>query len=123
MELEQLVGSNSFGAAIKQPFFLRRIDLLTLLLFVVWCLSPLGSQGLQRAWTTQIPLSVTTTESVYFIDTTSPNPLFGPNGAAAGNPANGELSTTAAESLQLASVFYMAAFYHYLIQILNNRQN
>ncbi|OIW29791.1 hypothetical protein CONLIGDRAFT_345385 [Coniochaeta ligniaria NRRL 30616] len=50
MELEQLVGSSSFASAIKQPVLLRRLDLLTLALFAVWCLSPLGSQALLRVY-------------------------------------------------------------------------
>jgi hypothetical protein len=51
MELEQLVGSNSFGSAVKQPFMLRKLNLLTLVLFLVWCMSPLGTQALQRVYT------------------------------------------------------------------------
>ncbi|KAK3342200.1 hypothetical protein B0T25DRAFT_618005 [Lasiosphaeria hispida] len=51
MELEQLVGSNSFGAVVKQPFLLRRLDLLTLGIFAIWALSPIGSQALLRSYT------------------------------------------------------------------------
>ena len=47
MELEQLVGSNSFASALKQPFFLRRLNILMLVMLAIWCLSPLGSQALQ----------------------------------------------------------------------------
>ena len=54
MQLEQLVGSNSFGSAMKQPFVLRRLDFLTLMIFVVWCLSPIGTQALQRVSNVQL---------------------------------------------------------------------
>lgn len=75
MELEQLVGSNSFGSAIKQPFLLRRLDLLTLLLLVVWCLSPLGSQALQRTYTIGHQ-EVNTTMPVLYLDMTGSNRFF-----------------------------------------------
>ena len=75
MELEQLVGSNSFGSAMKQPFLLRRLDLLTLLLLVVWCLSPLGSQALQRTYTIDHAI-VNTTMPVLYLDMTGPNRFF-----------------------------------------------
>ncbi len=51
MQLEQLVGSNSFASAIKQPIVLRRLDVYTLVIFVAWCLSPLGSQAIERVQT------------------------------------------------------------------------
>ncbi|KAI9162714.1 FAD-dependent monooxygenase OpS4 [Paramyrothecium foliicola] len=47
MELEQLVGSNSFASAVKQPFVLRRLNLLAMFMLLIWCLSPVGSQALQ----------------------------------------------------------------------------
>jgi len=50
MELEQLVGSSSFASAMKQPILLRRLDLLTVALFAIWCLSPIGSQALVRVY-------------------------------------------------------------------------
>jgi hypothetical protein len=75
MELEQLIGSNSFGSAVKQPFLLRRVDLLTLLLLVVWCLSPLGSTALQRTYTIDHAL-VNTTMPVLYLDMTGPNRFF-----------------------------------------------
>lgn len=48
MQLEQLIGSNSFGSALKQPMVLRQLDLLSLVLLLTWCLSPVGSSALQR---------------------------------------------------------------------------
>lgn len=75
MELEQLVGSNSFGSAIKQPFLLRRLDVLSLLLLFVWCLSPLGSQALQRTYTIDHAI-VNATMPVLYLDTTGPNRFF-----------------------------------------------
>lgn len=50
IQLEQLVGSSSFASAIKQPMLLRHLDVLSLLLLLTWCLSPFGSQALQRSY-------------------------------------------------------------------------
>jgi hypothetical protein len=100
-ELEQLVGSTSFASAMKQPILLRRLDLLTLLLFTVWCLSPLGSQGLQRSFGTR-PNSTDTTNLVSYLNMTGPNALFGPDSAVTGTDHN--------TKLQIALDYFMAAF-------------
>jgi len=76
MELEQLVGSSSFAAAAKQPFVLRSIDLLTLTLFVVWCLSPIGSSALQRTLTITSDMTAPVNTTVYFLDNTGENRLL-----------------------------------------------
>ena len=39
MDLEELVGSNSFANVMKQPILLRRLTLLTPIIFITWCLS------------------------------------------------------------------------------------
>ena len=101
MELEQLVGSNSFGSVMKQPFLLRRLDLLTLFIFLVWCLSPIGSQALQRVYTFE---RGTVVESVpaYYGKTFGPNLLFGT-----------ESNLTDAERgnlMQTTSVYYISSF-------------
>ncbi|GAM91198.1 hypothetical protein ANO11243_092450 [Dothideomycetidae sp. 11243] len=46
--LEQLISSHSMGAAIKQPFLLRKFNLTSVALLVIWVLSPLASQALVR---------------------------------------------------------------------------
>ncbi|CAK7212230.1 hypothetical protein SBRCBS47491_001387 [Sporothrix bragantina] len=48
MQLEQLVGSSSFASALKQPIMLRRLDVYALVIFVAWCLSPIGGQAIVR---------------------------------------------------------------------------
>ncbi|KAB5563194.1 hypothetical protein GE09DRAFT_773371 [Coniochaeta sp. 2T2.1] len=77
MELEQLVGSSSFASAVKQPILLRRMDLLTLVLFGVWCLSPIGSQALVRVYTTERHLNNTHSE-VKMIPMYGHNRMFSP---------------------------------------------
>jgi hypothetical protein len=102
MELEQLVGSNSFGSAMKQPFLLRRLDVLTLALFLIWCLSPLGTQGLQRSYN-KIPNVSTNDTTVHYLDMTGNNPLWSYN-------AQSSSDTNRTAQIQLVSVYYMAAF-------------
>lgn len=46
--LEQLVNSNSVASSIKQPFLLRRFNWITVALLVLWGLSPLATQAMQR---------------------------------------------------------------------------
>ncbi|KAB5518905.1 hypothetical protein GE09DRAFT_506976 [Coniochaeta sp. 2T2.1] len=104
MELEQLVGSNSFGSAIKQPFLLRRLDLLTLLLLVVWCLSPLGSQALQRTYTIG-PAIVNTTMPVLYLDMTVSNRFF-----SEANMGMLVHEQTFNDFMQKMSNFYMSTF-------------
>ncbi|KUJ11328.1 uncharacterized protein LY89DRAFT_242512 [Mollisia scopiformis] len=48
MTLEQLVNSNSVASSIKQPFLLRRFNWITVALLVLWGLSPLATQAMQR---------------------------------------------------------------------------
>jgi hypothetical protein len=80
--LEQLVGSNSFAGAMKQPFFLRRIEFTTLLIFVIWCLSPIGSSALQRALIKDQPVTVVNSNTsapngqFYYMSTTGINSFF-----------------------------------------------
>lgn len=76
MQLEQLVGSNSFGNAIKQPMVLRQLDVLTLLLLLTWCLSPFGSQALQRSYYTGFAQEADTVE-VHYLNQTGANKVFG----------------------------------------------
>lgn len=76
MELEQLVGSNSFGSAMKQPFLLRRLDLLSLFLFAIWCLSPVGSQALQRAYSIKRDIQQDNVE-VYYLNMNGDNEVWG----------------------------------------------
>lgn len=75
MRLEQLLGSNSFGSAVKQPMVLRQLDILSLLLLLTWCLSPLGSQALQRSYTTGLKED-TVTSTIYYLNRTGNNKVF-----------------------------------------------
>lgn len=103
MELEQLVGSSSFASAIKQPVLLRRLDLLTLALFAVWCLSPLGSQALLRVYGVDRRL-VSTTSEVLLAPNYGHNRLFSPGNdkKLSDNPEYDEL-------FQLVATYYIAA--------------
>lgn len=102
MELEQLVGSNSFGAVMKQPFFLRRLDVLTLLIFLVWSLSPVGSQALLRIYTLERSV-VHDAVAVMYAPLLGDNRLLTPDVA----PKN---ATVLSELWQAVSVYYTGAF-------------
>src|ERR1700753_1252416 len=104
MELEQLMGSSSFASAMKQPFLLRRIDILTLVLFLVWCLSPLGTQGLQRSYGKTPKITTNDSAEVWYLDMTGYNSLFSYNVSNAVDDPN------RFSNLQLVSVYYMSAF-------------
>jgi hypothetical protein len=81
---------------------LRRIDLLTLGLFAVWCLSPLGSQGLQRSYGTKPLKNMKDDAIVSYLNFTGPNQLFSP-----GTIANGTVHDT---KLQIVIDYFTAAF-------------
>ncbi|KAF2993855.1 hypothetical protein E8E13_000404 [Curvularia kusanoi] len=76
MRLEQLLGSNSFGSAVKQPMVLRQLDTLSFLLLLTWCLSPLGSQALQRSYITGLQDKMDTTSIIYYLNKTGKNQVF-----------------------------------------------
>ncbi len=101
MELEQLVGSNSFGSVMKQPFLLRRLDFLTLLIFLTWCLSPIGSQALQRVYGYERGI-VNDLVPAYYGNTVGVNQLFGSDS----NVTYEELGNL----MQMASVYYISSF-------------
>ncbi|MCJ1383335.1 hypothetical protein MMC17_006448 [Xylographa soralifera] len=75
MTLEQLISSHSVASAIKQPFFLRRIDWLSAALLCLWSLSPLASQALQRMSYVDGD-STNGTTTVIYLDTTGSNFVF-----------------------------------------------
>jgi hypothetical protein len=102
MQLEQLIGSNSFGSAVKAPLLLRRLDLLTLALFAVWCLSPLGSQGLLRCYNKQTSTK-NDTPVVKYLNTVGSNSMFS-------SKTGSELNIRDAYRLQLLSTYYSASF-------------
>lgn len=104
MELEQLIGSHSFASAMKQPFLLRRLDIFTLVLFLVWCLSPLGTQGLQRSYGKTPQITHDYTVEVPYLNMTGYNRLF------SHNVSNAVKDDDYYSDLQLASVYYMSAF-------------
>src|SRR3569833_3342717 len=71
-----LVGCCLFVVVALLPFVLRSIDLLTLTLFVVWCLSPIGSSALQRTLTITSDMTAPVNTTVYFLDNTGENRLL-----------------------------------------------
>ncbi len=102
MELEQLVGSNSFGSAMKQPLLLRRIGILTIFLFLVWCFSPLGTQALQHIFSQNYEIIAGTTPATY-VDMTGPNLAFAP--ATINQPSQGKYN----QLLQSLAQYYQAS--------------
>ena len=104
MELEQLVGSNSFGSVMKQPFVLRRLDLMTLGIFVIWALSPIGSQALLRAYSLERDI-VRDTTPVLFAPLLGENMLLSPDVEERIPNA-----TVLSELWQAVSVYYTGAF-------------
>lgn len=101
MELEQLVGSNSFGAVMKQPFLLRRLDLLTVGIFVIWALSPIGSQALIRSYALKRGL-VNDSVAVAYV------PILGDNMLLTPHARNTIKNATRLSDLwQMASVYYV----------------
>ncbi|KAK0641824.1 hypothetical protein B0T16DRAFT_420578 [Cercophora newfieldiana] len=104
MELEQLVGSSSFAAVMKQPFFLRRLDLLTIGIFIIWALSPIGSQALIRSYSLD-RASVTDRVEVLYVPLLGNNTLLSPGAEQniSGGLALGEL-------WQVVASYYMATF-------------
>ena len=105
MELEQLIGSNSFSSAMKQPIMLRNLNFLTLGLIGVWCLSPLGSQALQRVYTIG-PLAVEDSVFVTYLDKTRNNTMLGWGADDMKNPRG----VAAQQDVQLAAVYYLSTF-------------
>ncbi|KAK0743996.1 hypothetical protein B0T18DRAFT_448539 [Schizothecium vesticola] len=100
MELEQLVGSNSFGAVMKQPFLLRRLDLLTMGIFLIWALSPLGSQALIRSYSLDRAM-INDTVPVKYAPVRGYNRLLSPG-------AEGNLDeTTISDLWQAVAVYYV----------------
>jgi hypothetical protein len=103
LKVEQLLGSNSFGSAVKQPFTLRRLDLLTLAIFTIWCFSPLGSQALQRVYTKSQRTAIDQ-PALRYLDTNGHNEMF----SFGVNTTSDEVDYQT--KLQLISVYYNAAF-------------
>lgn len=101
MQLEQLVGSNSFGSAIKQPMVLRQLDALSLLLLLTWCLSPFGSQALQRTYQIGFAQKNDNVE-VYYLNQTGSNKVFASNWNISTTP-----SAHAADN-QMTAILFMS---------------
>jgi hypothetical protein len=70
--LEQLVNSNSVASSIKQPFLLRRFNWITVALLILWGLSPLATQAMQRISDTN-PTNNYTTVGLRYVDTGANN--------------------------------------------------
>jgi len=103
MDLEQLVGSSSFGNVIKQPFVLRRLNLLTFVILLVWCLSPIGSQALQRV-TAYSRSDGWGKATAYYVERTGMNPL------CSENPDLGPFDRQRGVVLEAASVYFIGQF-------------
>jgi hypothetical protein len=103
MELEQLVGSNSFSAVMKQPILLRRLDLLTLGIFVIWGLSPIGSQALLRTYSLGRAFENNTVPVLYV-------PIRGENMLLSPGAMDKIENTVLAELWQTLSTYYIGAF-------------
>lgn len=78
LQLEQLVGSNSFASALKQPIMLRRLDIYTLAIFVAWCLSPIGGQALVRVVTGEWRQKCNST-TMWYLSRNGINPVYAPS--------------------------------------------
>jgi hypothetical protein len=103
MRLEQLVGSSSFGSAMKQPFLLRRLDILTLAIFLAWCFSPIGSYALQRVLVKRQPEHKGDGE-LWYVNTNIDNPMFSATGSAGYN------DTTRFGILEKMTTMYQGTF-------------
>lgn len=127
MQLEQLVGSNSFGSAVKQPMVLRQLDALSLLLLLTWCLSPFGSQALQRTYRTGFAQRFDTVE-VYYLDQAGSSKVFASDWNTTTTPAAHAADNQMAAILFLSTLVpadqsflshtassYMDAYYHPLL--------
>jgi hypothetical protein len=67
--------STSFASAVKQPFFLRGIDLMAVALVALWSLSPIASQAMQRMKFTAEPWKEAPVK-IFYLDTTVGNAAF-----------------------------------------------
>lgn len=66
------------GQAAKSGKFLQRLQVVCLLVFLVWCLSPLGSQALLRACGSITKTQQTSTD-VWYVDRTGYNQMWSVN--------------------------------------------
>ncbi|KAH8646878.1 hypothetical protein BX600DRAFT_443848 [Xylariales sp. PMI_506] len=109
IQLEQLVGSNSFGSAIKQPLVLRRLDILSLMLLLAWCFSPFGSQALQRTYT----LGTAPQEdqpTIYYLDRTKSNKVFSSNWQTADGADNITIENQHGTANQMVAIEFISTF-------------
>jgi hypothetical protein len=74
--LEQLINSHSLASALKQPFFLQRMNWLSIILLCIWALSPLAGQALLRMSYVG-PGGSPTTVLTGYLDTTYLNIVYG----------------------------------------------
>ncbi|MCJ1477820.1 hypothetical protein MMC13_006493 [Lambiella insularis] len=79
MTLEQLISSHSVASAIKQPFLLRKINWLSLVLLCLWSLSPLAGQALLRM-SYVVTGGATSPTLLHYQDTVQYNVAFGAGG-------------------------------------------
>lgn len=82
------------GQAAKSGKFSQRLQLVCLLVFLVWCLSPIGSQALLRACGSVTKTQQTSTD-VWYVDRTGYNPMWS---------VNSSQSMSAAERSELVQI-------------------
>lgn len=75
-------GNSPSWQAAKSGKFPQRLQLVCLLVFLVWCLSPLGSQALLRACGSITKTQQTSTD-VWYVDRTGYNPMWSVNSTLA----------------------------------------
>ncbi|KAF2235286.1 hypothetical protein EV356DRAFT_532010 [Viridothelium virens] len=70
LSLEQLLNSKTVVSAVVLPFKLRRLDVLSILLIILWAISPLGGQASQRV-VSSAPLTAQNYANISYLDTNS----------------------------------------------------
>lgn len=89
-----LVKADRGNSPSKSGMFPQRLQLVCLLVFLVWCLSPLGSQALLRACGSITKTQQTSTD-VWYVDRTGYNPMWS---------VNSTLATSAVQRSELVQI-------------------
>lgn len=70
---------NQAGFVPKKPSLFRRLEFMCLLAFVIWCLSPIGSQALLKLLSTMSTGTQEGSINVAYVDQTGSNQIWSPN--------------------------------------------
>ncbi|KAM0253657.1 hypothetical protein ACHAQJ_007169 [Trichoderma viride] len=73
--IEQMMGSLTIGGFLSTTYTLRALNVATIILLVVWTMSPLGSQASLLMFTKQ-PVIVTSPSTITYLDTILGNTQF-----------------------------------------------